>query len=271
MISFAITAYNEHKKDNYGWLSECVQAVKEVKCISEIVIVDDASENFGQLESCISGFEDPRIQLFRNDTNLGVFGNKVSAIAHCNNDWVQLCDSDDRMDADHFDRLLELQPWDPQTMYASSWGKPKFTYQSLVGTYDAASYVTLANREDPWQPCQINTGNHFVYQKRFVDLLQPYANQGIAPSYPGLFDYNTKPHGMLDLYWRKVFDGADSAFYNTRWLLSGGFLEVVEGLEYTHRYNVTETGAYHSSPPEKEVLPPVYLDDLRRYVAGGIL
>jgi hypothetical protein len=68
------------------------------------------------------------------------------------------------------------------------------------------------------------------------------------------------------MYWRQVFDGADSAFYNTRWLLSGGLIRVVEGLEYTHRYNATETGAYHSSPPEKEMLPPIYLVELKKHV-----
>jgi glycosyltransferase involved in cell wall biosynthesis len=262
MISFAITAHNEHKKENYRWLSECVLAVKKIKCISEIIIVDDDSESYEQLVSHVESFDDPRIQLFKNDDNLGVFGNKVSAIEHCTNDWVQLCDSDDRMDADHFDRLLELQPWDPQTMYASSWGKPTFKYQSLIGTYDAASYVELANKNDPWQPCQMNTGNHFVFRKRFVDLLQPYATWGIFSAYPHLFDYSTK----YPMYWRQVFDGADSAFYNTHWLLSGGLIRVVDGLEYTHRYNATETGAYHSSPPEKEKLPPIYLAELKKHV-----
>ncbi len=261
MISFAITTYNEHEKDNFGWLSECVLAVRDIECISEVVIVDDASENYGQLVSCVRGFGDPRIQLSRNDTNQGVFGNKVSAVSHCTNEWVQLCDSDDRMDADHFAKLLELQPWDPQTMYASSWGKPKFTYQSLVGTYDAAGYVALADRHDPWQPCQMNTGNQFVFRERFVDLLHPHAIRGIPAGYPDVFDYSTQS----EAYWRRVFDGADSAFYNTRWLLSGGRIQVVDGLEYTHRYNATSTGAYHASPPEKEKLPSIYLGELRKY------
>lgn len=265
MISFAITAHNEHKKDNYGWLSECILAIKNVKSVSEIVVVDDASENYGQLEASLLKLKDPRIQLYRNTTNLGVFGNKVSAVSHCANDWVQLCDSDDRMDANHFDRLLELQPWDSLTMYASCWGKPTFTYQSLIGSYDARGYLALVDREDPWQPCQLNTGNHFVPRKRFVDLLRPY--RPFPALYSGVFDYDTRP---LD-YWRRVFDGADSAFYNTRWLMSGGFLEVVEGLEYYHRYNATDTGAYFASPPEKEVLPPIYLEELRQYVKGGIL
>ena len=110
----------------------------------------------------------------------------------------------------------------------------------------------------------MNTGNHFVFRKRFVDLLQPYVIQGISASYPGVFDYNTKSQ----TYWRRVFDGADSAFYNTRWLLSGGRIQVVNGLEYTHRYNATATGAYHASPPEKEVLPAIYLNELRKHVEG---
>lgn len=262
MISFAIPAYNEHKKGSYAWLSECVQAVKKVACISEIVIVDDASENYDGLVSYVKNFNDSRIRLFRNETNQGVFGNKVTAIAHCTNDWVQLCDSDDRMDVDHFAKLIELKPWDPQTMYASSWGKPKFKYQSLVGTYNAAEYLALTRKGDPWQPCQMNTGNHFVFRKRFVELLQPHVDQGISSSYPNTFDYATKPQA----YWRKVFDGADSAFYNTRWFLSGGTLQIVEGLGYVHRYNATSTGAYYSSPPEKEKLPPIYLGELQDYV-----
>ena len=261
MISLAIPSHNEHLKGNFGWLRECLEAVRGVSLITEIVISDDASDDYHGFLSQGFQLEDPRIKYHRNKKNLGVFGNKVTAISRCTNPWVQLCDSDDAMDADHFARLESLQPWSADTLYANSWGKPKFTYQSLIGDYDASSYMKLVDRNDPWQPCQINTGNHFLNQNCFVNLLRPHVDSGIQASYPALFDYATQNPG----YWRRVFDGADSAFYNTRWLLSGGRLRVVEGLEYTHRYNATATGAYHSSPKEKEVLPGVYLDELRSH------
>lgn len=257
MISFAVTAYNESLKDNFGWIKTCVEAASKVDLIQEIVVADDHSNDIPELFKALKHI--PKVRLFCNSTNLGVLGNKIQALKYCSNDWVQLCDSDDRMDADHFTRLLELQPWDPQTIYANSWGKPKFKYQSLVGTYDAEKYVALADRKDPWQPCQMNTGNHFFPRRQFLNVMRGWERQREKI----LVERFKFP--CTD-YWRRVFDGADSAFYNTRWLLSGGLLQVVDGLEYTHRYNATATGAYHASPPEKEQLPPIYLNELREYV-----
>lgn len=259
MISFAVTAYNESLKDNFGWIKTCVETASKVDLIQEIVIAEDHSTDSQELFETLKDI--PKVRFFPNGVNLGVLGNKIQALKYCSNDWVQLCDSDDAMEQTHFDRLEEIQPWNSQTIYASSWGKPKFKYQSLIGTYDAAGYVALADRKDPWQPCQMNTGNHFFPRQQFLHVMKGWERQRKKILFK-------KFNAPCNSYWKRVFDGADSAFYNTRWLLSDGFLEVVDGLEYTHRYNATATGAYHSSPPEKEQLPPIYLNELRKYVGG---
>ena len=257
MISFAVTAYNESLKDNFGWIKTCVETASKVDLIQEIIIADDHSTDSHRLFEALKDI--PKVRLFHNGVNLGVLGNKIQALKYCSNNWVQLCDSDDTMEQTHFDRLEELRPWKTDSLYCNSWGKPKFRYQSLVGTYDAAGYVLLADKNDPWQGCQFNTGNHFFPRQQFLDALRGWERQRERI----LFKEFNAP---CNDYWRRVFDGADSAFYNSRWLLSGAHMQIVDGLEYTHRYNATATGAYYASPPEKEQLPPTYLQELRKYV-----
>ncbi len=258
MISFAITAHEESQKGDYTWIHNCVKTASAIPEVSEIVVLDDCSSDFSGLQRAIGVF--PKVSLWRNHKNLGVLGNKLEAISKCQNDWVQLCDSDDEMTQEHFDKLLSLRPWKTDTLYCNSWGKPRFDYRSLVGSYQLPDYLKILPNK--WTGCQINTGNHFLHRETFEKLFHAYEIERLTTLRS---QFGTERVDTDWAYWRRVHDGADSAFYNTRWLLAGNRLEIVAGLEYQHRYNATPTGAYHASPPEKEVLHGVYLDELRSH------
>jgi len=145
---------------------------------------------------------------------------------------------------------MELQPWDSDTLYANSFGRPVFDYRSLIGNYNLERYVWLNG--NAWLPCIFNTGNHFLHKPTFetvVEAASPYRESVVSC-------------GTDDV--RRVHDGADSAFYNSRWLLSGRTIEVVQGLEYEHRYGDDNTSAFAGTPPSTEKLPPLYFLEMCR-------
>lgn len=262
MISFAVTAHEESQKGDYTWIHNCVETASKIPEVDEICVLDDCSSDFAGLKKSIGGV--PKVVLHRNHENLGVLGNKLEVIRRCGNHqpdvWVQLCDSDDEMIQEHFDKLLSLRPWQTDTLYCNSYGQPRFDYRSLVGSYRLSNYLKVLDNK--WSGCQINTGNHFFHRKTFSKLFLNYEQERLS-ILQNLFGAERVDSDWS--YWRKVHDGADSAFYNTRWLLAGNQLEIVAGLEYEHRYNATPTGAYYNSPPEKGKLLEVYLDELRNH------
>ena len=252
MISVAVTSYNETSRHGGRWFQECIKDVSAPDIVSEVVVSDDGSEDWAWLLEIVKS--NPKVKLFRSVKNLGVYRNKLRSVSLCENDWVQICDSDDTMDAEHFEALAGL-PRDQNTLYCNSFGKPVFDYRTFCGVHDIADYVELAGH--PQFPCIFNTGNHFLHKPTFLGVLD-----GPDPERSQVYIDPTKG----GLYKRRVHDGADSSFYNSRWLLSGKKMHVVPGLEYEHRYHTENTSAYSRAPIEKEFLPPLYFYEMARYV-----
>lgn len=261
MISVAVTAYNESKRGECEWIKECAQTAAQSPIVGEVVVADDSSEDFPTLKAAIRSI--PKIRIIKGSKHRGVFGNKVQSVYVCQNEWVQICDSDDSMDVEHFRRVGSLS-LDPNVWYCNSWGKPRFDYRSLCGVHTASRY--LDNIGNPWLTCQFNTGNHLVHRNKFISLLGIHRNRRISKT---VHKRLLERYEHDQEYWDRAYDGADSAFYNSRWLLNGGSLYVVPGLEYEHRYNATDTGAYHVSPPEKTYLQWAYLYEVYQHVHGG--
>ena len=88
MISVAMTSYNG---ENYiGRQIESVLA--NLSKDDELVISDDGSRD--QTLSIIQSFNDTRIKVYKGP-HKGVNQNFANAIAHCNGDFIFLCDQDD--------------------------------------------------------------------------------------------------------------------------------------------------------------------------------
>ena len=105
-ISFAVTAYHEMSPERGGGnnLLRCIAAAQQSEAITDIAIVDDASSDFQQLQELLEGA--PKVSLYSNQQNLGVFGNKLEAIAQAKGDWVITCDSDNTMGSTYIEKLL---------------------------------------------------------------------------------------------------------------------------------------------------------------------
>src|SRR5882672_11254545 len=123
MLALCITHLNR-----FDMLKECLAQVLDDPRVEEIVIQDDYSEMacWMQTEEYFSQF--PKVRLFRNTHNVGVYQNKARAIRNATKPWCILFDSDNGMEKNYLDRLEQLMPWDRELSYLPDFAKPTFDY-----------------------------------------------------------------------------------------------------------------------------------------------
>ena len=261
MLSFAITAYNEMSESrSHGHrIWNCIQAAQDHDAIDEIVVVDDGSEDFLGLYDLLRN--EPKVQLFRNPTNRGVFGNKLEAIARATGEWVITCDSDNQMDQAYLDLVVGAdREGDPCTWYCPSFAKTHFDYRGLIGQYKLADIAQMLNQ--PMAGCCLNTGNQTVHRESFMKVFGKY--RGIRADLMMPNWLNLIEGVRVEYYWRWVFDANDSFIFNMEWLTAGNTINVMAGLEYDHAYFSGPESNYARAPKEKSQLNEVLTKELRR-------
>jgi glycosyltransferase involved in cell wall biosynthesis len=212
MISLAITTFNRS-----GFVIESFINVLDNPFISEIVIVDDCSEMvvFNNLKLILDYINNPKIKLFRNEANLGVFANKALILEKCTNDWIILWDSDNVIDNDYIDIIRSLE-WEKDTVYCPevlynvtktevSWSYSEFK-DIVVDRSNAKQYIEDVNFET-----HLNTGNNFFNREFRLEALK-----------------------LVDEPISDICSG-DGTYNSYLWLLNGGKIKVVDGLSYYHR------------------------------------
>lgn len=262
MFTFAVTAYQEMTPQRlHGQrLLRCLQAAIHHPHVSEIVVVDDCSNDYTGLEGKVAHL--PKVHLYHNPVNYGVFGNKVEAVARATNDWVITCDSDNLMDAGFIDHVCSLLPLHCGTWYQPSFARPDFDYRKLTGLWSLASVYELLAK--PLADCCLNTGNQVVHRPRFLEVLGRYRGQRFDLMMPNWLD--VPPEQRQTEHWRQVYNAADSFILNMEWLCAdnGHRFFVVPGLEYDHYRATTNEGNYVRAPKEKVRLAEYLHGELHR-------
>ena len=95
-LSIAIPTYESSQ-----YVEEGIKRIMNFKCVDEVVIQDDKSSNesYRELEQIVNSYNNKlSIKLFRNEKNVGAFGNKLLNIKNCSNDLVYQIDSDNVTD-----------------------------------------------------------------------------------------------------------------------------------------------------------------------------
>ncbi len=95
-LSIAIPTYQSSQ-----YVEESIKRIMNFKCVDEIIIQDDKSDNqnYRELEQIVNIYNKKlNIKLFRNKKNIGAFGNKLLNIKNCKNDVVYQIDSDNVTD-----------------------------------------------------------------------------------------------------------------------------------------------------------------------------
>ena len=87
--------------------------------IDEIIVVDDGSKDYAQLEKRVNSIKSSKIRLFRNEVNSGgAFMNKGIAASYAKNDWVLIFDSDNVFDESFINSIFSIHEWDENKFYS---------------------------------------------------------------------------------------------------------------------------------------------------------
>ena len=273
-LSFAITAYNEMTAPQQygGRLMKCISAAVDHSAVGEVVISNDGPAGLDEVAKMLEGM--PKVKLFSNPIRMGVFTNKIEAIARATNDWVITCDSDNVMDGKYIDYIRSLSrshkmfglPRSPKTWYCASFAKPQFNYRRLVGRWDIDS-IGQGFFDALIAACAINTGNQTVNRLEFMKVFERFRGvrrfDMMLPNYMNLSEEERQTED-----WHLVYGACDSVLLNIEWFLAGGSLEICEKLEYDHAVHVDKSGSnYDRAPADKERLALT----LRQHLAQGTL
>ncbi len=249
-ISLAVTAYQEHKRGAFSWIKECVAPAAKHSLVREIVVVNDGTSDFGDLDKALAYI--PKLTIYQNATRLHVFANKLESVYQATSEWVLLCDSDNMMSAEYYERLASIGPWKSKTWHCASQARPAFDYRPLCGTWNLADISRLVAIKGFW--CFVNTGNQFVHRERFLEVFGHLRGKRFDLEQPDYFGADDR----TDEKWFLAYGAQDSFFLVKEWLLHGGVICCVDGLEYDHRIGCGDLSNYERAPIEKSALGPAY-------------
>ena len=76
------------------------------KNIDEIIICDETGNDIDKINNFFPNNQ--KLRLFKNETRLGPFANKLKACSLAKNEWIALIDSDNFADTDYFQRQRNI-------------------------------------------------------------------------------------------------------------------------------------------------------------------
>ncbi|MEN9251766.1 MAG: glycosyltransferase [Thermostichales cyanobacterium BF4_bins_65] len=217
-LSLAIPVYNRAKQ-----VINSFTAVLGDPRIGEIVLCDDASEDYEDLEEEIHRLGSVKVKLFQNLHNLKAFHNKAKAVSLCQNDWVILLDSDNCIDSTYLDAFFGEGSFCSQILYCPSFARPHFDFSSLANMLLKAEDLFLLSQfaeaiEDErigasiWSAL-INCGNYVFHRETYLSVYK---------TYEVFADFVGEPYA------------ADVAYLNVLWLRQGYGMKIVPNMEYDH-------------------------------------
>jgi len=228
-ISVAIPFYN-----NARFMEKTLEYIVTDDRISEIIITDDKSNdnNLTQLMNIIKKY--PKVKLFKNPKNIGVFPNKIKALSKCSNQWAVLLDSDNALNKEYINAIFSQAPWNDKFIYAPEWAKTFPGNHSSMLNYKWLSNQivdkekTAKLRSNAQFKCFVNTGNYFVNVKKFVNIMNASTLK---------FDDSMS---CIDVF-----------YANHIWLMTGNKIKIVKGMQYSHRLHKASTYTVKSKHKQK--------------------
>lgn len=174
--------------------------------ISEIIVVDDASNNdvYEDLKSMTDCF--PKVKLYRNLINQDCYRNKMIAISFATNEWCILLDSDNKIDKSYINGIYYEQKWGEKMIYTPCFAKPTFDFRQYMGTVVTKENVAQFIDLPLFETC-LNAANYFVNRNEYLKI------------WDGSIDPCT----------------SDSIYMCLRWLESGDKIYIHPLMKYEHR------------------------------------
>lgn len=196
-ISILIPVFNRQ-----DYISDCIQsALNQTYQNIEVVIVDNASEDDTWGICLTFAAKDPRIRIFRNETNIGPVLNWKKCFDKAQGLYGKILFSDDLMSPDYLEKTLPfLQDPDVGFVFSSTEigsspgsGKISYRWKPESGKYPGEAFIesSLFSGDVPVSP-----GAALF---RMVDLRQNLKLDIPSPSFDDFLDHGAGPDMLLYL------------------------------------------------------------------------
>lgn len=212
-LSLCITTYNRPELT-----IKAFEKVYNDPRIDEIVIVDDCStdQNWNALLNHVQNKREAegmncKIDLNRNQVNIGMSRNKARAVELAKNEWCILLDSDNVIGADYIDALYKIIPdeddqLNPQIIYCPDFARPQFDFRSISGRAFTPMMIAHEIANNDALNMALNCCNYVVNRQKYLEV------------------YKHDPrHKATDTVW-----------FNYNWLKAGNYFYFVPGMQYNH-------------------------------------
>lgn len=218
-LTLAITTFNR-----FQYLRESFEQVIDHPRITEIILMDDASDP--EIFYNILGLKElsPKIKVVRQARNRGMGFNKYAAVSHASNEWVILFDSDNVLTPAY----VEALPRDlmVQVIFHPDFAKPNFDFTKYRGGGYRADKIRKLIKE-PMLNTMLNACNYVVNRDEYLRIYQ-----------------ENPDHKASDTIWMAYL-----------WLKAGNGFYVVRGMEYEHRVHPAsgflQDASYNMNQAEK--------------------
>lgn len=158
--------------DRYDkFLQEYLPKYLSNELIQEIIITDENGNDYQKIKE---NFPNPKIKLFKNESRLGPFLNKIGACKKAASEYIVLMDSDNFADNDYFEnanKFILSKQLSKYTILAPSFAKPNFDYRKLSGVVLTKGNMQQYLQDKSYEGtllCLMNTGN-YVINKYLID------------------------------------------------------------------------------------------------------
>ena len=161
-FSLALTTFNRADQ-----LISKIKKWELMECIDEIIVTDDCSNDYDRLTK--ETFSS-KVKIFKNETNLGAYVNKIITLNKVKNNWSILIDSDNDFCVEYTNALFfekDKNGLEEYIVYCPTKSKPNFFYPNLE---DVVFDKNLWNEKHFEQGGFLNTCN-FCISRKAIDVL----------------------------------------------------------------------------------------------------
>ena len=207
------------------FLSESIPKYLNNPHISEIIICDENGEDYNKI---MQNFNDPKLKVFKNTSQLGCFKNKINVAKKASSQYICIFDSDNFASEDYFiafKKYVKNNTLIDNSIYLTDFARPNFNYKWLIDkniTKDTLKDLWLYSKENNLGCSSIevtlNTMNCILSRNFFekIDILtdEPwcddcYAYDSIYFCLYCMFEYDAKLIVVPDMeYDHRIHSGS---------------------------------------------------------------
>lgn len=169
LVSVCIPTFNQAR-----YISETIESVLNQTFVDfELIIVDNASTD--HTEEIVSGFSDPRISYFRNNSNIGMVRNWNRCLELANGKYVTILSSDDRYRPTFLEKCVDLAERYPNIKFVHTGTHFVDERGQILGTSSRPGREIQEGNSlfrDYWSCRSMSFPVHFVSTFYFREVLQ---------------------------------------------------------------------------------------------------